>query len=148
MSVIKEFTGSPQQIEFVFVLADQVYREVANKYELPANEPIYKGTYCRDASDLLISKLRGEDYQAFSRYYYERRFSHCHIDLGNGWRADPAWQQFLEFYSPFIQVVKKRTLFLPKVLIFKAASLPNALLDYGISSRHINYWTESKIEHS
>lgn len=140
----KEFAGNAEQIDLVTTFAEKVYAEVAKKYELPPTL-VPKGNFCQDVSLRLIERLNVEGYQTAARYHWERDFWHCHVDLGNNWRADPVWQQFRGIFSPLFQLARIKTLKLPKVLICKVSSLPDVLRDYGISSEDLRYWIKSRI---
>lgn len=132
------FNGTPNQIATVNLCAEQAYEKVSRELKIPSNE-VFKKPYCTELSPALVKILAETGISARIRIYDGELGLHMHTDLGNGWIADPTWQQFLSEQLLL-------TTSLPKVLIARREKLPLILNGYGLSSPEHSYWTESEIK--
>lgn len=132
------FKGTPNQIATVNSYAELAFGKVSRELKIPSKE-IFRKPYCTELNPVLVAYLAAAGISAQIRISDGELGLHMLTDLGNGWIADPTWQQFLPE-----QVLLAASL--PKVLIARIEKLPPILEEYGLSKTEHSYWTESEIK--
>lgn len=126
---MKEF--HPVNMMLVREAADEVYDLLQDYSGMPPDE-ILGQRWCHVIAPLLSTALHSRriENKPISGFGDERVNFHMFLDLGEGWYADAAWQQFRE----------EPSLLLPKVLVFDRKNVAAVLSTYGVDAMHHKYW--------
>ena len=126
---MREF--QPEKLIAVHQAADEVY-DLLQDYSGMRLDEILGQRWCHAIAPLLSTALhsRRVENKPISGLGDASINFHMFLDLGEGWYADAAWQQFREVPS----------LLLPKVLVFDRKNAATVLATHGVDRSNHKFW--------
>lgn len=144
-----ELTGSRDEIVLINLVADKVYRQIAQETG-NSESAVHRMGLCTELSELLNIELRRI---GFTSHLIETprgaEYSHSHVGLDKDWRIDPSWQQYLpggasyKLSGAYLPDMERRNP--PKVLVVRTQNLPKVLSSWGLPARVHQIWTNTEI---